>query len=128
MPMTYNNNMKTLNLLHIPQTIVELHAFVKASSVIWSEKEKAAFIFFIGCCPLAGVVIPGCNGLRKVRWSIGESGKRGGARVVYYFYDENHPIFLMSIYSKNERIDLTNEQKIILSKLIEIIKKGFQQK
>jgi hypothetical protein len=126
-PMTYNTNMKPLNLLPIPQTIVELTAFIKASSAIWSEEEKEAFIFFIGSCPLAGTVIPGCHGIRKVRWSIDGTGKRGGARVIYYYYDNQHPIFLMAVYSKNEKIDLSSEEKKILNNFIAQIKKNFQK-
>jgi hypothetical protein len=34
-------------------------------------------------------------------------GKRGGARVVYYFYNEDFPIFLLALYAKNEKGDLT---------------------
>jgi mRNA-degrading endonuclease RelE of RelBE toxin-antitoxin system len=48
----------------------------------------------------AGDLIPETGGVRKVRWSTSRSGKRGGARVIYFFYDRNAPIYLLMVYSK----------------------------
>ncbi len=56
-------------------------------------------------------MIPGTGGLRKVRIGRDGSGKRGGARVIYYFYDANFPVVLMALYAKNEKADLTARDK-----------------
>lgn len=61
--------------------------------------------------PLAGSLIPGTGGVRKVRWAASGRGKRGGARVIYYFHDEEMPLFLLTAYAKNVADDLTAQQK-----------------
>jgi mRNA-degrading endonuclease RelE of RelBE toxin-antitoxin system len=49
--------------------------------------------------------------VRKVRFGAMGRGKSGGVRVIYYFYDEDMPIYALLIYGKNERVDLTAEQR-----------------
>ena len=62
--------------------------------------------------PEAGDVIIGMGGVQKLRWRLQGRGKRGGALVIYFFHDINMPVYLMSIYAKNEQPDLSpREQK-----------------
>lgn len=70
--------------------------------------------------PELGGLIPGTGGLRKVRWSEGSRGigKRGGIRVIYYWYRSESLIYLLLAYSKKEQDDLTAEQKRILRRLV----------
>jgi hypothetical protein len=65
-------------------TVAQTAAFRNAAEAIWSEEELDAFVNWIALNPLAGDVIPGSGGLRKLRWAAGGRGKRGGARVIYY--------------------------------------------
>lgn len=70
--------------------------------------------------PEAGDVIPGTSGLRKLRWrqqSRGK-GKRGGVRVIYYWYARGALIYMLLAYSKNEQDDLTTAQKRVLIRLV----------
>ncbi len=69
--------------------------------------------------PGAGVLIPGSRGLRKLRWRTEHGGKRGGLRVIYYWYVEDEAIYMLFVYRKNEQEDLTRQQIKFLSKLIE---------
>ena len=69
--------------------------------------------------PKAGAVIPGAGGLRKLRWSSGNKGKRGGLRIIYYFKISEDQIYLMTVFSKNEAADLTIEEKKLLKKMVE---------
>ena len=69
--------------------------------------------------PEAGVVIPGTGGLRKVRWRAEGRGKRGGYRVIYYWAVAPGVILMLFLYPKNERDDLTPEQKKALRLLVE---------
>ena len=87
-------------------TIIESFTFTKKVSRLWSEKEQSAFFTFIANNPLAGNVIPGTGGVRKVRWGKQGSGKRGGTRIVYYNKSENE-IWLLMIYAKNEIEDMS---------------------
>lgn len=68
--------------------------------------------------PEMGPVISGSGGLRKVRWGIEQQGKRGGLRVVYYWNKPDEIIYMLFIYRKNEREDLTPEQIKTLRRLI----------
>ncbi len=54
-----------------------------------------------------GVIIPASNGIRKLRWAASGRGKRGGARVIYYFANAAGRVFLLDIYAKNERENLS---------------------
>ncbi len=54
-----------------------------------------------------GVIIPASNGIRKLRWAASGRGKRGGARVIYYFANAAGRIFLLDIYAKNEKENLS---------------------
>ncbi len=69
--------------------------------------------------PKQGDVIQGTGGLRKIRVASKNKGKRGGARVIYYFLDEKHRFYLLTIYGKNEMSDLAVEQIKQLRKFME---------
>lgn len=69
--------------------------------------------------PQAGNVIKGSGGLRKIRWRTASGGKRGGIRVIYYWYSEDKEIFLLLAYGKNETEDLTAKEIKLLRTLIE---------
>jgi hypothetical protein len=70
--------------------------------------------------PEVGDLIPDTGGLRKLRW--GESrrgkGKRGGVRIIYYWYAPASMIYFLVLYSKTDRDDLSTEEKKALRKLI----------
>ena len=83
-------------------TVIETQAFVKTLEHIWSTDEHDEFISWIANNPLAGDVIPGTSGLRKVRWSRSGSGTRGGTRVIYYNVLRNGHIWLIVVYTKSK--------------------------
>jgi len=68
--------------------------------------------------PEAGTLIPGSNGLRKLRWSLAHSGKRGGVRLIYYCEVSQQIIYMLFVYRKTKLSDLTQKQITILSKLV----------
>ena len=70
-----------------PVSVVELTGYWRRADELLSRDEQDAVIDLIAYEPTCGDVIPGTGGLRKVRIGRGASGKRGGARVVYYFHD-----------------------------------------
>ena len=115
------------NLL-IPQVVVETPAYLNAGKEFWDCDTQNEFKNFIGVNFLCGDIIPDTGGLRKIRWKGSGKGKRGGARVIYYFYDENHPIYLLFAYSKNVQTDLTQHEKELLRKFVLLLKNSFRSK
>jgi len=54
----------------------------------------------------------------KLRWARGSKGKSGGVRVVYYFHSEIMPLYLLAAFGKNEKANISAEEKHLLSKLV----------
>lgn len=102
-------------------TIIETPTFQKYAADIWQDDEREAFMAWIAENPLAGDVIPGTRGLRKIRWSRSGMGKRGGTRVIYYnMLDDGH-IWLLIAYTKAKYDILPTE---FLNQLREAIDHG----
>ena len=64
-------------------------------------------------------MIEGTGGIRKLRWAREGMGKRGGVRVIYYFHSERMPLYLLTIFGKNEQSDLSMAERATLAKLVE---------
>jgi hypothetical protein len=106
----------------IPQVVVEVEPFPKHAAAIWDDREREEFIDFIARHNEAGEEIPGTGGLRKVRWSRKGMGKRGGARVVYFYYNTRAPIYLLAVYAKANQEDLLPHEKAALRTVAAAIK------
>lgn len=102
----------------LPISVVEVEPFPSKADLVWSEEERWEFITFIAYNQMAGDVIPGGGGVRKVRWTGLGKGKRGGVRVVYYFHDASIPLFLLTVYTKGRKVDLTPRELKALRILI----------
>ena len=102
-------------MLTRPITIAETHGFMRAALKIWSEDELAALVDHLAHNPEDGDVIPGTGGVRKLRWGKAGSGKRGGARVIYFYYQMDCPLYLLLAYAKAQATDLTQEEKRAVS-------------
>lgn len=72
--------------------------------------------------PKIGDVIPGTGGIRKIRIPVDNIGKRSGGRVIYIDIEVKESIYLLDVYAKNEKTDLTEKEKKLLSKLVERLK------
>ena len=62
---------------------------------MFREDERRELVDFLAENPLAGDEIPGTGGVRKLRFAAFGRGKRGGARVIYYYLDETMPIYAL---------------------------------
>ena len=113
---------REMNNGDLPVTLVETLRFQRQAKSIWADDEREAFIDFISRYPLAGAEIRGTSGARKIRWGRAGMGKRGGTRVVYWYFDANVPLFLFGVYAKAEKADLTAEERNELQKLVRILK------
>lgn len=89
-----------------PVSVIEFAGYRRRANELLTREEQDAVIDLIAYEPTCGDLIPGSGGLRKVRVGREGKGKRGGARVIYYFYDDGVPILLLALYAKNEKGDL----------------------
>ncbi len=104
-------------------TIIETLQFIKKSEKLLSEFEKDKLFQYIAIWPDKGDVIPSTGGVRKLRFAIKGKGKRSGVRVIYYYFNNNNPVFLFDIYEKNQKIDLSEDDKKMLYGVIQKMKK-----
>jgi hypothetical protein len=95
----------------VPSSVVELPLFLRQAAAVWSDAERSDFVDYIARNPDIGDVIPETGGLRKVRWGRQGTGKRGGARVIYYYHDLQTPLYLILVYAKAQRETMTPDEK-----------------
>ena len=87
---------------------IEDKDFHKRRARLLNEDQFFRFVVWLMAKPDAGKVMPGSGGLRKVRWQAKGRGKRGGARIIYFWWMADEKILLLDIYAKNENENLTN--------------------
>jgi hypothetical protein len=98
-------------------TVVETPQYLKASESIFSEAERQDIATAIASEPEAGDLMPGTGGYRKRRFKRAGMGKRGGARVVYLYGGKDFPIFLITVYAKAEKGNLSKAEQNALAKI-----------
>jgi hypothetical protein len=103
---------------------IETTLFTKLLPSYSSDDEYRELQGFLIENPTAGDIIQGTGGLRKIRWSSSGKGKRGGIRIIYYLCLGKDQIYLMTLYAKNEIIDLSSDDKKALRQILEKMLKG----
>ena len=99
--------------------IIETPTFTKRVIEILSEDEYRLFQIKLIDDPEAGNIIKGSGGIRKIRWSVSGRGKRGGSRILYYWYNKQGVILMLFIFKKNESDNLTKTQLKVLKTIVE---------
>ncbi len=98
---------------------IETAYFTKRLCGVLSDEAYAKLQEALILRPEAGAIIPGTKGIRKLRWSLADRGKRGGVRVLYYLVLSDHEIYMLYLFKKSERADLERDQLKALSEYIE---------
>ncbi len=106
-------------------TVVETEEFLRKSRPLMSDSERAVLVAFVGANPEARDVIRETGGVRKIRWALKGTGKRGGARVIYYYHNQRIPVFLLSAYAKNRRDNLSKAERNAMSRLVTALVAGY---
>lgn len=107
--------------MYAMQTIAEMPEFARRSEHLLSGAERRDIIDYLANFPKAGVLIEGAGGIRKLRWSRQGSGKSGGARVIYYFHNERMPLYLLTVFGKGEKVNLSKAERNELAKLVRVL-------
>lgn len=102
-------------------TVAETSEFARRARKLLSEEERSELIFSLAASPKAGAVIEGTGGIRKLRWARQGKGKSGGVRIIYFFHNERMPLYLLTLYGKNEKDDLADSERKELAKLARIL-------
>ena len=100
---------------------IEAPVFTRYLPDYLSDEDYRQLQIELASDPNKGDLMPGTGGFRKMRWADMRRGKgrRGGLRVIYYFFPSDHQIWLMMLYAKNEATDLTAKEKKLLKVAIE---------
>jgi hypothetical protein len=100
-------------------TVVELPEFIRRAEKLLRDAEQKDLIQYLTANPKAGVLVQGTGGIRKLRWKPEGSGKSGGVRVIYYFHSEQYPLFLLTLFRKSEKTNISKAERNMLAKLTE---------
>ena len=109
-------------------TIVELPEYIRRAERLLNEEERNRLIFYLSTHPKSGVLMQGTGGIRKLRWARGGKGKSGGVRVIYFFHDEEMPLFLLTIFGKGEKSNLSPSECNELAKLVKLLVATYKRK
>ena len=98
--------------------LIETSTFTRQMTALLSDEDCGEFQSRLATNPGLGALIKGGGGIRKIRVAIGSRGKRGGARVIYYWAVRKDLILLLYAYPKNVSADLTPRQVVQLAKVV----------
>lgn len=116
----------TMNKIKKSQVVVETAEYVKQAESCMDKKSREDFISYIARNPAEGALISGTGGARKIRWRADSNqGKSGGSRIIYYYHNQNMPIFLFTAYGKNQKENISESEKNILKTIIKSIVKAY---
>jgi len=97
---------------------VETPVFTKLITELLSDEDYRLLQNDLAKNPQAGDLIPGGGGIRKLRFALPGTGKRGGARLVYYWQTSKHKTYMLLAYAKAKKENLEPEQVAILKALV----------
>jgi hypothetical protein len=109
-------------------TVTELPEYIKRADELLSALERKSVIDYLAEYPRAGDLMEGTGGIRKLRWGRGNRGKSGGVRVIYYYHDERIPLYLLTLFGKNEQANLSKSDRNLLAQLVELLVKTALEK
>jgi hypothetical protein len=103
------------------QTIAETPEYIRRAEKLLLEDERRDVLHYLAEHPKSGDLMEGTGGVRKLRWSRGGRGKSGGVRVIYYFHSEALPLYLLTLFAKNERANLSKAERNELADLVGLL-------
>ncbi len=110
------------------QTVAELPEYTRVADKLLSAAERLDVVRYLAEHPKAGDLLEGTGGVRKLRWGRGGQGKSGGVRVVYYVYDETMPLYLLTLFAKGDKSNLTQAERNELAGLVDVLVQIWKRK
>lgn len=102
-------------------TIAELPEYIRRVEKLLSATERMDIVNYLAANPKVGDLMEGTGGIRKLRWGRGSQGKSGGVRVIYYFHSESMPLYLLTLFAKNERANISKAERNELAEVVELL-------
>lgn len=102
-------------------TVAELPEYLRAAGKLLSEADRRAVVDHLAAHPKAGDLMEGTGGVRKLRWARDGRGKSGGLRVIYYVHSDAMPLYLLTMFAKNERPNLSKAERNELAGLVDLL-------
>lgn len=109
-------------------TIAEVPEYIHRAEKLLTEEERRDIVDYLAANPKAGDIMEGTGGVRKLRWGRQGRGKSGGVRVIYYVHSELMPLYLLTMFAKNERANLTKAERNELAGLVDILVSAWLEK
>ena len=107
------------------QTIVELPEYKKQVQKHLYKNDSEFLVNYLAEHLKAAGLMQGAGGFIKLRWAKSGEGKSGGVRVIYYFHNESMPLFLLSLFGKNEKSNLSHAERNLLAKFTLTLVKNY---
>lgn len=98
--------------------IAETSPYTRKADKLLSSTEKEVLISYFSANLKSGALITGTGGVKKRRWSRDSTGKSGGVRIIYYYYSDTMLLYLLTLFAKNEKDNISKEEEAILAKLV----------
>ncbi len=110
------------------QTVAETPTFTRQVERLFSEDERRELIDYLANHPTAGDEIPGTGGVRKLCFAALGHGKRGGARVVYFYSGKDMPVYALLAYAKSVKTDLSPSEQRTVRTVVAALKNAGKEK
>ncbi|MBL8512509.1 MAG: type II toxin-antitoxin system RelE/ParE family toxin [Betaproteobacteria bacterium] len=94
---------------------------MRRATQLLNNSERRDVIDYLAAHPKAGDLMAGTHGIRKLRWGRGGRGKSGGVRVIYSVHREQMPLYLITVFAKNEQTNLSQAERNELAGLVELL-------
>lgn len=109
------------------QTIAETPEYIRRAEKLLLDDERRDLLHYLAEHPKSGDLMEGTGGVRKLRWSRGGRGKSGGVRVIYYYHSDALPLYLLTLFAKNERANLSKAERNELADLVGLLVAAWQK-
>lgn len=109
-------------------TVAETPEYIRCAERLLSAPERTDVVAYLAANPAAGDLMQGTGGVRKLRWARGGRGKSGGVRVIYYFHSEAMPLYLLTVFGKNQKANLSRAERNELAGLVRLLKETVEKR
>lgn len=103
------------------QTVAETPEYLRRCEKLLTDGERRDVVDYLAAHPKAGDLMEGTGGVRKIRWARAGRGKSGGVRIIYYVHSEAMPLYLLTVFAKNERANLSKAERNDMAEMVELL-------